>query len=315
MQNRLNRLAKEPLIQFLIIGACIYGAYALYGTSDEDAGDRTILVDAARIEGFVSGWQSRFNRPPTEQELDGMISQFVREDIFYREAVAMGLDKDDAITRRRMAQKLEFLTRDIARLKEPIEGELEQYFEENKVLYRQPDLITFSHVFLDPDVRDEMTLDDAAVLLAELQSAGEPDAEMLDAGDRFMLQSYYPEKSELDVRRQLGSGFAASVMQLEPGQWHGPVLSGYGVHLVYVYDFQAAPAPVFDEVRDSVLDNWTVAQQEQFNEQYFESLKGRYDIVIEDVPSSSVLGAQAGAKGENQSGSAVVAESVVEPAS
>jgi hypothetical protein len=214
-----------------------------------------------------------------------------------------------------MAQKLEFLTRDIARLKEPIEGELEQYFEENMVLYRQPDLITFSHVFLDPDVRDEMTLDDAAVLLAELQSAGEPDAEMLDAGDRFMLQSYYPEKSELDVRRQLGSGFAASVMQLEPGQWHGPVLSGYGVHLVYVYDFQAAPAPVFDEVRDSVLDNWTMAQQEQFNEQYFESLKGRYDIVIEDVPSSSVLGAQVGAKGDNQSGSAVVAESAVEPAS
>jgi hypothetical protein len=85
--------------------------------------------------------------------------------------------------------------------------------------------------------------------------------------------------------------------------------------LVYVYDFQAAPAPVFDEVRDSVLDNWTVAQQEQFNEQYFESLKGRYDIVIEDVPSSSVLGAQAGAKGENQSGNAAVAESAVEPAS
>ncbi len=315
MQSRLIQLAKEPLIQFLLIGACIYGAYALYGAPDEDTSDRTITVDAARIEGFISGWQSRFNRPPTERELDGMISQFVREDIFYREAVAMGLDKDDTITRRRMAQKLEFLTKDIARLKEPIEGELEQYFEENKVMYRQPDLITFSHVFLDPDVRDERTLDDAAVLLAELQSAGEPDAEMLDVGDRFMLQSYYPEKSELDVRRQLGSGFAASVMQLEPGQWHGPVLSGYGVHLVYVYDFQAAPAPVFDEVRDSVLDNWTVAQQEQFNEQYFESLKGRYDIVIEDVPSSSVLGAQARAKGENKSGSAAVAESAVEPAS
>jgi hypothetical protein len=304
VQNRLTQLAKEPLIQFLLIGACIYGAYSLYGASDEDAGDRTILVDTARIEGFISGWQSRFNRPPTEQELDGMISQFVREDIFYREAVAMGLDEDDAITRRRMAQKLEFLTKDIARLKEPVEGELEQYFEDNKALYRMPDLITFSHVFLDPDVREEKTLDDAAALLVELQAAGEPDAEMLNAGDRFMLQSYYPAKSELDIRRQLGSGFSESVMQLEPGQWHGPVLSGYGTHLVYVYALEIAPSPVFEDVREDVFENWQTAQQEAFNEQYFESLKNRYEIVIEEPRSVSDESRRADAQpaGENVSG-------------
>jgi hypothetical protein len=274
-----------------------------------------ILVDTARIEGFISGWQSRFNRPPTEPELDGMISQFVREDIFYREAVAMGLDKDDTITRRRMAQKLEFLTKDIARLKEPAEGELEQYFEDNKALYRQPDLITFSHVFLDPDARDETTLDDAAALLVELQAAGEPDTETLKAGDRFMLQSYYPEKSELDVRRQLGSGFAASVMQLEPGKWHGPVLSGYGVHLVYVHDFRAAPAPVFEDVQEYVLENWTVAQQELFNEQYFESLKSRYDIVIETVPVAPKGPRQADSSALDSSDDTAESRAVEEPAS
>jgi hypothetical protein len=283
----LIRFLREPLAQFLLIGACIYGTYAFFGVPDEDAGERTVVVGASRIEGFAAAWQRRWNRPPTSQELGGIIQQFIREEILYREAVAMGLDEDDPITRRRMAQKLEFLTKDIARLKEPGEGELERYFEENAGLYRKPDLITFSHVFLDPDKRGDATLDDAAMLLTELRAAGEPDRESLRSGDRTMLQSYYPAKSELDVRRQLGTGFAEVVFELEPGRWHGPVLSGYGTHLVYVHAMAAAPPPVFADVREHVLESWQLAQQEAFNAQYFESLKSRYEIVIEETPPPS----------------------------
>jgi hypothetical protein len=281
------RFLREPLVQFLLIGACIYGAYALFGVPDEDAGERTIVVDANRIEGFAAAWQRRWNRPPTSQEIDGIIQQFIREDILYREAVAMGLDEDDPITRRRMAQKLEFLTRDVARLREPRNGELERYFEESVDLYRKPDLITLSHVYLDPDKRGGETLDDAAELLTELRAAGEPDPGSLRSGDRTMLQSYYPAKSEMDIRRQFGTGFAEAVMGLEPGRWHGPVLSGYGTHLVYVHAMEVAPPPVFADVRDYVLENWQAAQQEAFNEQYFESLKSRYEIVIEEIPPPS----------------------------
>jgi hypothetical protein len=280
-------VAREPLAQFLLIGVCIYGAYAIFGAPDEDADERTIVVDANRIKGFIAAWERRWNRPPTSQELDGIVQQFVREDILYREAVAIGLDVDDPITRRRMAQKLEFLTKDIARLKEPQEGELERYFEENAELYRKPDLITFSHVYLDPDKRGAATLDDAAELLVELEGAGEPEPGSLRSGDRFMLQSYYPEKSGIDIRRQFGTGFSESVMRLEPGKWHGPVLSGYGTHLVYVHALAVAPPPVFADVRDHVLENWQIAQQDEFNAQYFESLKSRYEIVIEELPPPS----------------------------
>jgi hypothetical protein len=280
-------VAREPLAQFLLIGVCIYGAYAIFGAPDEDADERTVVVDANRIKGFIAAWERRWNRPPTSQELDGIVQQFVREDILYREAVAMGLDVDDPITRRRMAQKLEFLTKDIARLKEPQEGELERYFEENAELYRKPDLITFSHVYLDPDKRGAATLDDAAELLVELEGAGEPEPGSLRSGDRFMLQSYYPEKSGIDIRRQFGTGFSESVMRLEPGKWHGPVLSGYGTHLVYVHALAVAPPPVFADVRDHVLENWQIAQQDEFNAQYFESLKSRYEIVIEELPPPS----------------------------
>jgi peptidyl-prolyl cis-trans isomerase C len=282
--NSSMKILREPLLQFFFIGLCIYGVYAFYGTPEEGLEGNTIIVDANRIAAFTSVWESRWKRPPTEQELEGLIDQFIREDILYREAVAMGLDKNDPITRRRLAQKLEFLTKDIARLKEPATGELESYFEKNIDQFRTPDLITFTHVFIDPDARGDATLDDAAKILADLQAVGPPDASTRDAGDRFMLQNYYPQKSELEIRKQFGSGFATSVMQLEPGQWHGPVLSGYGTHLVYVDALTTAPLPVFEEVEEEVKQNWIAEQQEQFNQAFFESLKSRYEIVIETVP-------------------------------
>ena len=302
MRNRLTRLAKEPLVQFLLIGACIYGADALYGAPDEDVVDRTIVVDAGRVEAFIGDWERRWNRPPTRRELNAVISAFVREDILYRQAVAMGLDEDDPVTRRRMAQKLEFLTNDIALFKGPAEGELERYFQDTRELYREPDLIAFSQVFVDPDVRDATTLDDAAALLAQLKTAGVPDPATLDAGDRFMLQKYYPRVSELDIRRQLGSGFAEAAMQLEPGQWHGPVLSGYGVHLVYVYSREEAPTPVFVEVQQQVLENWQVEQQEKFQMDFFESLKSRYDIVIAEPPADRLIEGRTDATIDRKSG-------------
>jgi peptidyl-prolyl cis-trans isomerase C len=289
VSNKLTRLVKEPLIQFLIIGACIYGAYAMFGAPQDSDLDKTIVVDAARVQSFASQWSQRWNRLPTEQELDGVINAYVRDEILYRQALAMGLGEDDPVTRRRLAQKLEFLTSDVALLKEPATGELEQYFQDHEERHRDPDLVTFSHVFFDPDLRDETTLDDAEEVLAQLQAAGVPDPATLDAGDRFMLQNYYAAVSELEIRRQLGSGFTESVMQLEPRQWHGPVLSGYGVHLVYIYDFQQAAPPAFEAVQKSVLQDWQTEQQAAFNAEFFESLRKRYEVVIADVPAELTL--------------------------
>ncbi len=301
-RHTLQTWLREPLVQFLLIGACIYGAYAVFGTPDEDFRDTTIHVDGNRIDAFISQWERRWNRPPTRQEIDGLIQTYVREDILYRQAVAMGLNKDDPITRRRMAQKLEFLTRDIAGLQEPEEGELEQYFEENRDQYKAPDLLTFSHVFLDPDVRGDATLDDAALLLAELQAAGPPDSTAPDLGDRFMLQNYYPQKSELNIRKLFGTGFSEAIMPLEAGQWHGPVLSGYGTHLVYVYALKKAPLPLLKDVRDMVLQNWQVDQQDTFNEQFFESLKSRYDIVIDELPADRLIDGRIDTTAKDKSG-------------
>jgi len=292
VSNRLTRLFKEPLIQFLIIGAAIYGAYALFGSPEEDYRDNIILVDSNRINAMISEWESRWQRPPTRQEIDGLIGQYIKEDVLYRQAVAMGLNEDDPITRRRMAQKLEFLTSDLAQMQEPAEGELETYFDENEAAYRDPDRISFSHIFIDPDARGDATLDDADQLLAQLKTEGEPTEEMLQRGDRFMLQNYFAAATELDIRRQLGSGFAESVLALEPGQWHGPVLSGYGVHLVYVFAYQEAPAPQFEVVRERVLEDWHTVKREEFNQQFLKSLKERFEIIVDELPADRLLDGQ-----------------------
>ena len=234
MSNRVTRLFTEPLIQFLIIGACIYGAYAFFGTPEEDFRDTRVHVDSARINGFISEWESRWNRPPTRDEIDGLIQSYIKEDVLYRQAVAMGLNEDDPITRRRMAQKLEFLTSDLAMMVQPAEGELEKYFNENSEAYRAPDRMTFSQVFFDPDSRGNKTLEDAEEALLKLQTAGAPTEESMQVGDGFMLQRDFVSATPMEAARQMGSGFVEAVVQLEPGAWHGPVLSGYGVHLVYL---------------------------------------------------------------------------------
>jgi hypothetical protein len=283
----------------LLIGACIYGAYSLFGTPEEDFRETRIVVDANRINAYISEWESRWNRPPTRQELEAVIQQYVREDILYRQAVAMGLNEDDPITRRRMAQKLEYLTSDLASIKQPAEGELEQYFQNNRERYKRPDQISFVQVFINPDARGKTALDDAAEILvqlrAQLQTLGPPDSQTLQAGDPLMLQNHFSTITERGIARHFGSGFAAAVMQLEVGQWHGPVLSGYGLHLVYLSDSQIAPPTQLQEVKAIVLEDWHLVQREKFNTAFYEALKDNYEIIIDELPADRLIEAPAAA--------------------
>lgn len=300
MSAGLPRILKEPLIQFLLIGACIYGAYGLLGTPAEDTSDTDIVVSAERITGFVAQWKSRWNRPPTRVELDGVIDRYIREEILYRQALAMGLGEDDPVTRRRMAQKLEFMTSDLARVIEPTEGELEAYLQGNLEQFREADQVTFLQVFFDPDKRDDATFEDANTTLLELQAAGAPNTD-LRAGDSTMLQSYYQAATPLEISRQLGQGFTASLMELEPSSWQGPILSGYGVHLVYIYDRTHAPAPALTEVEEQVFEAWQQQRLEEFNELFYEGLKERHQIIIEDgqLAPGDILPAKPGTAAES----------------
>jgi len=292
LRKAFTDLARQPLVHFLVIGAAIALLYALLGDPDAVRPDRTIRITSANISRLEAEWRARWNRAPTPEELDGLIRAQIREAALYREALAMGLNEDDPVIRRVLVQKLESIARDLVEVSlSPTEQDLATYFAENADRYRPPSLITFTHVFLDPDRRGEQTLQDADEILAELQSLGEPPQGIEEFGDPFMLQRYYPQKTEHRIASLFGREFARSVFELPAGRWHGPVLSGYGTHLVYVDGLTEFPAPTLAEVEERVRQDWVDGRREEITEQYFAQLLARYDVIVEresaDAPTNA----------------------------
>ena len=286
MSGSVSRLVKEPLFHFLLLGLAIYAGYAWLNPGKAPENDRTIVVGAGEYAWMRTSFEKRWNRPPTSEEMEGLVQEYVRETAFYREALAMGLDKDDTIVRRRLAQKLEFLVQDLIDVKPATDAELETYFSEHRADYRQPDLVTFTHVFVDPDKRGAETRNDAAKIRDALEKLDDPTSGARELGDPFMLQLYYPERTEADISKLFGGEFARSLGDLSLGAWQGPVLSGYGVHLVYVHGREIFPDPVFADVRDRVADDWMEARRKKLNDEYRERLLEKYTIVIEEAPTS-----------------------------
>ena len=288
MRKAIAKAVGQPLIQFLVLGAVFYGLYAWIIGSRSGEPDNVIRVTVADVSRLDAAWRARWNRPPTQEELAGLVRSHVREIALYRHAVAMGLDQDDVVVRRMLGQKLQTLSQNLLELSlSPADQELRTYFTANAERYQPPDLITFTQIFLDPDRRGEETLEDAEEILGELRSLAEPTEGIEGLGDSFMLQRYYPRKSELEISRQFGQGFAQSVFELSPGEWHGPVLSGYGVHLVYVHDHAESPAPEFAVVEEMVKQDWLGDKRRELQEKFVSDVLASYEVVFEDLPEET----------------------------
>ena len=283
------KFLREPLLHFMFIGAVIYLLYAVFAEPAAEETDKTIVVTAGEIEWMNTAWQKRWNRPPVTEELDGLIKQYIKETVLYREALTMGLNKHDQVIRRRLAQKLEFLAKDLVALTPPTEEELQAYFMVHQKYYTEPTRYTFTQVFIDPDKRGDATLDDAESIKATLIAKADAIDDIGGLGDDLMLQNYYPEKDQAEIQKQFGSGFAESLVELSPGQWHGPVLSGYGVHLVYVHSIIEPPATVFDDVRERVTLDWETEKGIELNDKFYDSLREQYTIVIEEPAEADGL--------------------------
>ena len=287
------KLLREPLLHFLFIGAAIYLAFGLFAEPVPEGDDKTIVVSAGEIEWMQTSWQKRWNRPPTAAEFDGLIQQYIRETVLYREALTMGLNQHDQVIRRRLAQKLEFLAKDLVALTPPTDAELQTYFDVHQDRYQEPVHYTFTQVFIDPDKRGDTTLDDAEAIKTTLMARGDAIDDAIDdagaLGDGLMLQNYYLEKDQLEIQKLFGRDFSESLVELSPGQWHGPVLSGYGVHLVYVNNISEPPATVFAEVRERVEQDWKADKGEELNENFYASLREQYIIVIEEPEQEDKL--------------------------
>jgi hypothetical protein len=291
LKPKLFALLREPLVHFLLIGAAMFLAFQLGGRKAEKPNE--IVVTQGAIESLALSWEKTRQRPPTAEEREGLIESYIRQEVLYREALAMGLEREDTIIKRRLGQKMTFLFEDVTDLAEVTEEQLRQYLAENPERYRVDPQFSFSHVYLNTDRRGAAVVQDARRILSELRESPSEEA-AANLGDPFLLSHRYESLPAWEVAKMFGEEFAGSLAAVEPGRWEGPLRSGYGLHLVLVGERAEGRLPELDEVRDAVSRDLTARLREENSRKFYERLRERYTITVEPAEEA---GGGAEAKG------------------
>ncbi|MCP1831835.1 MULTISPECIES: peptidyl-prolyl cis-trans isomerase [Bradyrhizobium] len=277
------KLLKEPLLHFLIAGAALFGAYAWMNRAPEDpnAGQTPSLqVGAGDIEWLAQNWTTQWRRQPTPEELRGLVTDYTDELLLAREARSLGLEDNDVIVRRRLAQKLTFLVEDTARRAEPSDTELQQFYAGHAQLFRSDARISFTQVYFSPQQRANAQ-SDATSTLQRLRDDGALSTAAL--GDRLLLEADFRDETEQSVSAAFGGAFARAVFSLEPGVWSGPIESGYGQHLVRVSTRQEGQLRPFADLREQVVEAWRSEEERTAKELYLAGLRKKYRLVVDDA--------------------------------
>lgn len=276
----MKRWLQEPLLHFLLIGAVLFVLF--YQVADpEDVADNRVVISQADIERIITLFERKLQRLPTRVELNGLVEAEIREQILYREALAMGLDEDDTIVRRRMVQKVEFLFNDLAEVIEPADEELQAYLDAHPEKFSEPARTSFVQVYFNADRRGDDVAADARHLLSEL-SAGQVAVESEDPGDPFMFGSGFDNQSDQQLARMFGNDFAIALKAVEAGSWQGPIRSAYGLHLVNIRQRTEDRLPELAEVRDSVMVEVLAEKRKQANQVFYKALHERYQVIVEE---------------------------------
>jgi hypothetical protein len=284
----VQKLLREPLLHFLLIGALLFGIYAyMHRGRLGIESSKQIVVSLDELRQMDLYFESQWHRQPTPEEFNAMVEDRVREEVLYREALAMGLDKDDEIVKRRMAQKMQFLAEDVASAHEPSTTELKAWFDKNKQMFALPSRYSFRHLYFSPDKRGKSAGEDAAKALEKL--AGQPEDSKLAAstGDQFMFQDYYGDRTPEAIAKEFGPQFAVALEKLKPGSWQGPVESGYGWHLVFVDTVIPGRIPAFEEMEPDVKTAWLAEQKQTAWKKAYKDMRAKYSVLLPAPPDQN----------------------------
>ncbi|MET0807384.1 MAG: peptidylprolyl isomerase [Pseudoxanthomonas sp.] len=290
--SRLGRIVREPLLHFMLLGAAMFALYSGSGGAPAGEGER-VVITRGRIEQLVTGFSRMQQRLPDAAELDALIDDAIREEIYYREAKALALDQDDTIIRRRLRQKLEFVSEDVAQLPEPSEAQLLALLRAHPEKFPALQHYSFNHVYLDPARRRSRLGEDAGRLLDGLRESGAmtPPA---GHGDPFLLGQRFDLIGADEVARLFGREFEIQLRKLSPGQWQGPLASGYGAHLVLLRARSDEDATGLAPVRRQVREEWLRVRRQQENERFYAGLRSRYSVEVERAVAVARIGTGTG---------------------
>lgn len=284
MDYSVMTFVKDPFVHFIIIGVILF---SLYEVNNDDIEDRKkITISKAQVSDAIKRWEQRWQRLPSDSELHAVIEQKIRHEVFYREALALNLDKDDPVVHRRLAEKMMFLSNDLMIPTQASNAQLTEFMQQSPELFSKPVLSSFQHIYFNSDIHDvgsKTFYIQAEKTRQKLNSDQIVPSNYKSISDDFHGSLSIEQMPTHQISRIFGQQFAHELTQAPIGQWYGPISSGYGQHLVKLeYRSKAELIPLAD-IKDKVLANWKVAQQKQSNDSLYKSLKSNYDIVIEQV--------------------------------
>jgi hypothetical protein len=275
----MKRFLQEPLLHFLLLGAAIFAAYGLINRGSSDARGK-IVITQGQVASITDSYILTRQRAPTREELEGLIRDRVREEVYYREALALGMDKDDSIIRRRLQQKMEFVSQGRDAPAEPSDAELQAYLNAHAATFATDPRFSFRQVYLNPHRHGANLARDAERLRIGLSQTG-AEANLAHIGDPILLEREINNVSAREVANLFGEKFVAALRQLPTGQWQGPVESGYGAHIVFLAARTEGGVPALDQARDAVRREWIDAQQRDAAAKSYQALLSKYAVVIE----------------------------------
>jgi peptidyl-prolyl cis-trans isomerase C len=272
----MRKLLKDPLVHFLALGVALFAISAWRGQS-VSAGREEIVVTAEQVAQARAAAAVLQGREPTAAELEALIEPTVRDEVMYREALALGLDENDDEVRRRLIEKMTYLTQDLADPEPSSEATLREFYDANPDTFTIPALVSFDQVFFSPGTRGEALEADAAAGLAALR-AGRPPAEV---GDRTPLRESYDDAPREQVAVLFGDELADALFGAAGGDWTGPFRSDFGLHVVRLRSRSDARLPPYDEIAARVAEEYAAQRRREANERAYREMRARYDIVIE----------------------------------
>ncbi|MDE2410512.1 MAG: peptidyl-prolyl cis-trans isomerase [Sphingomonadales bacterium] len=271
-RDRAAHVLREPLVHFLLAGAVVY---ALLAGRAPDLGERRIVVNEAVVAQLLTRWSENYRRPPTPTELDGMISDYVRDQAYYREALRLGLDKDDEVVMRRMRNKMIALATSEAEAATPSDAQLQAMLDKDPARYSPETLFDFSQIYLGPDSPEGRKAAEAA--LDEIRRGTDP----VSLGKPIPVPATFTKGAASDMAGMFGDPFVTGLRQQPIGAWSGPIVSGFGLHLVKVTARSASAKPQLADVHQALENDWRADALRKAEDANYRRILAGYDVKIE----------------------------------
>lgn len=275
--SSIKCLLREPLLHFLLLGLALFAAYDYLPRSTRGAeSSRQIVLTSDDLRHLAASFELEQRRRPTSEEFNRLVKKTVQEEVLYREALEMGLDKKDAIIKSRLAEKMEYLAKEDSAVREPTTAELKAWFAQHSNKFMVPNRVSFCHLYFSADRRGPRAHGDALEVLARI--AGEPKDSKLAASlaDPFMFQDCYSDATPEKLNQDFGPQFGRAISLLKPGSWQGPIESDHGWHLLFLDSLTPGPVPAFDEIETEIRNAWMDDQKSQAWQQAYDQIRAKY---------------------------------------